>query len=958
MKIKLLSILLSITYLAFVSAQDQPTFTPADQRLTGVEVRKKLHQNSLINHIPFRSIGPTVMSGRVSDLEVSPTDPSHFYVGYASGGLWKTTSNGATFTPLFDNEAVMTIGDIAVNWEEGIIWVGTGENNSSRSSYSGVGMYKSTDDGETWQHMGLPESHHIGRIILHPTNPDIVWVGVLGHLYSPNPERGVYKTTDGGKTWKKTLFVHDNAGVIDLLIAPNDANILYAATWERQRRAWNFWEGGKGSGIYKSTDGGENWTLLTTEKSGFPIGEGVGRIGLDIHKNGWIYAVLDNQFRRKKDKKKEKTGLTKDDLRTMSKADFLKLDKTKISKFLRENRFPKKYGIREVLTMIQTDKIKPNALVEFLEDANSLLFNTPVIGAEVYVSKDGGKSWKKTHQDHLDNVYNSYGYYFGQIRVAGYNPNKIYIMGVPILTSDDGGKTWTSIGKENVHVDHHALWLNPTRKGHLINGNDGGVNISYDDGAHWFKCNVPPLGQFYAIAIDMARPYKVYGGLQDNGVWFGPSTYQNNKRWHSTGHYPYREILGGDGMQVAVDTRDNATVYTGFQFGNYYRIHTKSNESKSIKPRHELGERPLRFNWQTPIHLSSHNQDILYLGSNKLHRSLNQGNHFDAISDDLTKGGKKGDVAFGTLTTISESPLKFGLLYVGTDDGLIHITKDGGNSWTKISDKLPQNRWVTKVWASPHDEATVYAALNGYRWDDFTAYVYVSTDYGQHWTAIGTDLPAEPVNVIKDDPQNANIVYVGTDHGLYVSLDKGKTFMAMSKNLPATAVHDLIVHPRDKELIVGTHGRSLYVANATHLQQLDNDLLVKSLHIFDIPKMKYRANWGHRYSQWSKAFEPKITIPIFAQQSGKATMIIKTTKGLVLQKVTTNIGKGINYMAYDLTILSSAVKDFEKALRKATDEDIEIKKARNGQYYLYKGEYTIEVEVNGEKAEQVLEVFD
>jgi photosystem II stability/assembly factor-like uncharacterized protein len=957
----LISLLLCCSLQIF--SQIQPPFTNAETRLKSTTQRKMLTENSLVSNIEFRNIGPTVMSGRVVDIDVSESDPSHFYAAYASGGLWFTNNNGTTFSPIFDHETVMTIGDIAVNWQTNTIWVGTGENNSSRSSYAGVGIYKSSDNGKNWAYLGLPESHHIGRIILHPTNPEIVWVAALGHLYSSNEERGVYKTTDGGKTWTKTLFINEDAGVIDLIINPKNPDELYATAWERTRRAWDFTESGSGSGIYKSTDGGDNWALLSNEKSGFPTGEGVGRIGLAMFNNGnqeKIYAILDNQFRRKeKESKTDKSSLQKEDLAEMSKEDFLKLDEEKITDYLEDNNFPEKYSTEKVIKMIKNDEIKPVALVDYLYDANQQLFDTPVIGTEIYESKDGGKTWTKTHKNFVENVFYSYGYYFGQVRVSPQDADKIYIMGVPILRSDDGGKSFKSISGDNVHADHHALWANPNRTGHLINGNDGGINISYDDGENWIKCNSPAVGQFYAINVDMEEPYNIYGGLQDNGVWTASSNYKASPSWHQSGQYPYKSIMGGDGMQVEIDTRDNNTVYTGYQFGNYYRINKNIGSSNYITPRHVLGEKPLRFNWQTPIHLSIHNQDILYFGSNKLHRSFNQGRDFEAISDDLTKGGKKGDVAYGTLTTISESKFQFGLIYTGSDDGFIHVTKDGGNTWTKISDNLPQDMWISRIYASNHDKATVYASLNGYRWDDFTAYTYVSTDYGKTWERIGTDLPTEPVNVIKEDIENPNIVYVGTDHGVYISLDKGKNFMAMS-NLPNVAIHDLVVHPRDKDLIVGTHGRSIYVANVELLQQLDEKLLAKKLHIFEVNKVRYSSNWGESRSEWSEPNLPKIKIPIYVNTATTANLTIKTKDGAILKTVKFDATKGLNYLEYDLTVAKDAVKNYEKSLNKENKKDdkkIIIEAAENGNFYLQKGKYILSIEANGETKEEDFEVF-
>ncbi|MEM9886035.1 MAG: glycosyl hydrolase [Bacteroidota bacterium] len=941
------------------TAQMQPTnpiaATTAAERIAALDARKALQENSLVANLPFESVGPSVFSGRVTDIEVSPNDPTHFYVAYASGGLWKTTNNGMSFEPLFEEEIVMTIGDLAVDWERNTIWLGSGEVNSSRSSYAGVGMYKSEDGGKTWTHKGLEESHHIGRVVLHPSDPNTLWVAVLGHLYSPNEERGIYKTTDGGATWKKTLYAGEDAGAVDLLIDRQNPNVLYAATWERTRRAWNFVESGEASGIYKSTDGGDNWTLLSTEKSGFPVGKGVGRIGLAMNGSS-LYAILDNYDRRpKEEEEEEKELLSKEDFREMDKANFLALDKEKLQKFLKSNRFPEKYTAESVLEMVKKDQIKPIALVEYLETANSLLFDTPVIGAEVYRSEDGGATWEKTHDKYLDAVYNSYGYYFGQIRVAPDDKEKIYIMGVPVLRSDDGGKNWVSINGSNVHSDHHDLWISPNRSGHLILGNDGGINISYDDGKTWNKCNSPAVGQFYTVAVDEATPYNIYGGLQDNGVWKGAHTYQASERWHGTGQYPYKSIMGGDGMQVAIDTRDNATVYTGFQFGNYFRINTQTGARQYITPKHELGDRPLRWNWQAPIHLSVHNQDIFYMGSHKLHRSFNQGDDFEAISDDLTTGGRKGDVAFSTLTSIHESPLRFGLLYTGSDDGLIHVSKDGGHSWQMITKGLPKDLWVSRVQASQHEESVVYASLNAYRWDDFEAYVYRSEDYGSTWKRIGTDLPLEPVNVIKEDPTNPNLLYVGTDHGLYISLNQGETFMAMDETIPAVAVHDLVVQQQAKHLVLGTHGRSFYIANVKELQQLQDSILEKDLHTFAIAETRHSSRWGNAYAWWYETEEPEMQIPYFTKAAGEVAFSIaaKEQPDFELYTWSKEVPKGLNYETYHFHLDEAKIEKMQQWL-KGKDKDVKLEKADNGKYYLPKGEYVVKLKKGKTVKEEAL----
>jgi len=954
-------IILIILTAGFVYPQDNNPipYTTSEERLDGYKQRLELQENSLLGNVELRSIGPSVMSGRVVDINVSPYDPTHFYVAYASGGLWKTTNNGISFKPLFDDQASITIGDIAVNWKTNIIYVGTGENNSSRSSYAGTGIYKSTNDGKDWQHLGLEETHRTGRIIIDPNNSNRIWVAALGHLYSSNPERGIYKSTDGGYSWERTLYIDDNTGAIDLVINPQDTDVLYAAFWYKTRKAWDFTEGGSASGIYKSTDGGDSWHLITTKESGFPTGEGVGRIGLTIYPNNplTLYALLDNQFRREKKEDEEEYPVDKELLRSISKDDFLKLNEDDLNDFLDRHNFPEKYSAKSIFEMVENNEIEPIALVEYLENANSLLFETEVIGAEVYKSDDGGITWDKTHDDYLDDVLFTYGYYFGEVRVVPNDPDKIFILGVPILKSEDGGKTFSSIGQDNVHVDHHALWLSPTREGHLILGNDGGIHISYDEGETWFKANTPAVGQFYTVAVDMDKPYNVYGGLQDNGVWFGPSTNEEDYSWYSSGHYPFRSIMGGDGMQIAIDTRDNDIVYTGYQFGNYFRINKSEKEYKRIAPKHNLGERPLRFNWQTPIHLSVHNQDILYLGSNKLHRSLDKGETFETISGDLTNSGKTGDVPYGTLTSIDESPLKFGLLYVGSDDGLVHVSKDAGHSWQRISDVLPQDYWISRVEASHHDTGTVFVSLNGYRWDNFDAILYASTNYGEDWTRIGTDLPMEPINVVKEDPVNENILYVGTDHGLYVSLDKGNSFMALFKNLPAAPVHDLVVHPREKELVVGTHGRSIYIANVKHIQKLTSEVLSKQLHLFDIDVITFNKNWGNRNYRWTELKSPEIEIAYYTNSKGKVIIRILTEDGLLLKEIEDESEKGLNYVKYDISIDSTVKNDYMEFLEgKEKMEHAKLKKADTGKYYIKPGIYNIEIEIDGTTESRNLEI--
>ena len=924
--------------LVTICASAQQSASDSQVVKKSLQEKQTLENTSIIKNISFSNIGPTIMSGRVADIDVNPNDPTEFYVGYASGGLWYTKNNGTSFIPLLDNSPTQNVGDIAVDWNNGTIWVGTGEKNSSRSSYAGIGMLKSDNQGKTWEHVGLSDSHHVSRIVINSNNPEEVVVGVIGHLYSPNEERGVFKTLDGGKTWKKTLFINNDTGIIDVVAAPENPNVLYAASWERERKAWNFDGDGNHSAIYKSTDAGDTWENISIN-NGFRNGAGVGRIGLSVYDENTVYAIHDSQFRRKSEKKEKKSsnGLTKEDFKKMSIEEFLALTDKNLDNYLRTNRFQRKYTSKTVKKMVSQGTVKPIDLVKYLEDANSMLFDTPVEGAEVFITTNGGKKWRKTHKNHIDGLYYSYGYYFGEIRVDPQDKNTIYVLGVPILRSKDGGKTFTSIGKENVHSDHQALWVNPKRKGHLVEGNDGGLNISYDDGAHWIKLNSPSVGQFYAIHADNQKPYNVYGGLQDNGVWTASHNAKMDNRWLQTGHNPYTSIMGGDGMQVQVDDRNPSIVYTGSQFGNYFRLDRDQGERTYIQPKHTLGEAPYRFNWQTPILLSKHNQDILYLGSNKLHRSLDKGDTWETVSVDLTTGGKKGNVAYGTLTTISESPFQFGLLYTGSDDGYVHVSKNGGGSWERISNSFPKGLWVSRVIASQHKKERVYVTLNGYRSDDFTVYVYMSDDYGKTWENISNNIPTSPVNVIREDSENPNLLYVGTDNGAYASFNQGKDWSSFQKGLPSVAIHDLVIQPSAKHLILGTHGRSLYKASIAPLQLMTSEVMAKETHIFSISTIKKSRTWGNSWGRWSTPFIPKISIPYYLSSSRKVTINIYKDE-LLVASIVKDSDEGFNEVSYDLSFSEKGRKIYFKKFKEQS-----LKAAKNGTYFLPKGAYTVKI---------------
>lgn len=793
-------------------AQISPS-TEADRLISNNKKKALLADTTLLN-MSVRNIGPSIMSGRVVDIDVNPDNPVEFYVAYATGGLWYTKNNGQSLIPIFDKENSIGIGDIAVNWKKRIIWVGTGEANSSRSSYSGDGMYVSFDNGKTWANKGLHQTQHIGKVQLHPTDENTLWASAIGSLYSPNKSRGIFKTIDGGNTWKQVLFIDENTGAIDMDINPQNPQELYTAAWHRTRRAWEFNGMGASSGIYKSSDGGENWKRVTTANSGFPVGDSVGRIGIAVYQKNpsIIYAVLDNQRQRPDTAKRKDTMYVLKDFKNLSKEKFLALDTNKVDSFLVDSDIPEKYTARRIFNMVAKDSVKPTIIYDYLFDADAALYNTPIIGCEVYRSEDAGASWKKVNTKPIES-FNTYGYYFGKISVAPDDENKVVVNGFDLQLSTDGGKTFKRTDKVSTHPDWHGCWINPNNNNHWVAGNDGGCNVTYDNGEHWFKANTPSVGQFYAITTDDAQPYNVYGGLQDNGVWYAPSTTRETDQWNYESPNPWKVLGGGDGMQVKVDTRDNQTVYYGYQFGYYTRRNIATGKRMSIYPRPDLTEDKYRFNWQTPILLSRHNQDILYYGSNFVHRSFNKGENLARTGIDLTNGKKSGNVPFGTVTTICESPIKFGVLYAGTDDGNIWLSENAGNSWLNVNGNLPKGLWVSRVTASKFKEGRVFITLNGYRFDHFAPYVFVSDNYGKDWVKLGANLADEPINALVEDNVFEDIIYIGTDKGVYASFNKGNTFMKLANSLPNVPVHDLVIQQRENDLVIGTHGRSIYILN-------------------------------------------------------------------------------------------------------------------------------------------------
>ena len=804
------------------SSQNKDSETASWQKAW--QVHLALKESSPFKNLQWRSVGPEFQGGRISSIAGHPANPYTIYAAAGSGGLWKTINNGTTWSPIFDSESSLCIGAVAVsdsNPDE--IWAGSGEELMARSSYAGTGIFKSKDGGKTWENMGLPDSHHIGRIVIDPKNSDIVYVAVLGHEYTVNDQRGLFKTTDGGKTWQKVLFINEKSGVVEVVMDPSNSRILYAASWERDRKPWDSIESGAGSGLWKTEDGCLTWKRLT---NGFPTGKDVGRIGLAVSKLNpkIVYALMDNQSPRpitaEKTTEPPDRRLTISQVEALSVDQFLGLNPRVLESFLREMSLPGEYTASVIRELVKNGELTPRILAQYILNLylDRKLHVTNVVGGEVFRSEDKGETWKKVNRSPLDGFFDTYGYSFCDIRVSPDDADEIYVLGIRLLKSGDGGMDFRPLGGKNVHADCHDLWIDPKNPARLVLGTDGGLNFSYDRGETWQKIENLPIGEFYTIFLDAAKPYNIYGGLQDNGTVFGPSG-----PFRAPGDKdPWRQIGGGDGFFVEVDPSDSRTVYLEYQFGNLIRKNLRDNSIKKIMPQTKIGETPLRCNWMTPFIVSKHNPYILYYGANKLFKSYNRGDSWICISPDLTTNpgsDKRGNVPFGTITTISESPLRPGLLYVGTDDGRIQRTQDDGATWTKIGEGLPSTLWVSRVVASQYEEGMVLFALNGYREDNFERYLYVSPDYGQSWMSLASNLPSESVNVIREDPKQKNILYVGTDRGIYISLDRGKTWVSLCSNLPGAAVQDLAVHPRDPELVIGTHGRSVYVLDISGVRE-------------------------------------------------------------------------------------------------------------------------------------------
>lgn len=761
-------------------AQSFPPSSSAAQALEGAE---------------FREVGPAIMGGRVADVAPLESNPAKFYIGLGSGGVWLTENNGMSWAPLFDDQPCSSVGDVTVfQANPNVVWVGTGEPQNRQSSQYGCGVFKSTDAGRTWIDAGLADTRHVAKIALHPRDPDVAYVAAVGHLFGPNEERGVFRTRDGGANWERVLYVDENTGAIDMVMDPSDPRTLFAAMYQRRRTAFGFSASGSGSGLYRTTDGGDSWIKLT---NGLPAGD-KGRIGLDVYR-------------------------------------------------------------------------RDGALVYALVESRGA-------GRGLYRSRDRGESWEKVSNR------NPRPMYFSMVRIDPNNPERIYLGGVSFSASDDGGKTWwEGDAAEGIHVDHHALWINPGNSDYLVLGNDGGVATSFDGGHTWRHHNNIAIGQFYEIGVDMSDPYRVCGGLQDNSSWCAPNETITD---YGLRNRDWIDVWGGDGFYNQFDPDDPNILYTESQGGNSGRVNLATGEALNMRPSPAPnpdpdpeaeasegdeetgeGERSYRYNWNAPIVVSAHNSSTVYVANNHLMRSRDRGMTWEEASPDLTKAIDRdsleimgalvtdstlsrhdGISTYGNVTTIDESPISPDVIYVGTDDGNLQVTRDGGATWTNVAENvpdLPERSYVSRIDASHHAEGRVYVAFDRHWDDDYRPYVYASEDFGGSWQRIVNGLPEWSVNVVREHPRSPNLLFLGNEIGVFASLDRGESWHRMG-GLPTVPVDDMVVHPRDNDLVVGTHGRSVWILDdLTPLEHMAGGAVFdKQAYLFPVATATQRFRMG------------------------------------------------------------------------------------------------------------------
>jgi len=744
------------------------------EKLEMYAAHEDMREASAFGDLHWQYIGPENISGRCTDVEaVGPRGQQYtIWVAAASGGIWKSINEGVTFEPVFEHYGTTSVGDLAIAASDpDIVWAGTGEANIFRSSNPGCGVWKTTDGGQTWEHMGLEETFTISRILVHPENPDVVYVAASGHEWTENSERGLYKTTDGGQTWEKILYEGPETGVNDIVMDPRDPEVIYASTWQRTRLKWNdprTYEHHRHNGVWKTTNGGKNWEKLT---NGLPESGYMGRTGLDLARSNpdIVYAFVDD------------------------------------------------YGIAYEAEEGELDAYgRPKEKV--------------IKGATIYRSDDAGQSWRQVSglteetKKYMSGHSGTYGWVFGQIRVDPNDPDRVYTLGLWINVSTDGGATSEPI-RRKIHADQHGMWIDPDNSNYILATHDGGLSVSYDKGENWRSLiSELPLAQFYNVEFDMHEPFRVYGSIQDHHSFYTEVDLSDGKDKIAPSEWAY--TLGAEGSTHVVDRRDNNTIFASLFYGKLAKATVEGYPDDMEWVLHSTypDEPEYRGQWMAPTLMSQHNQDIMYHGVQYVLKSLDQGGTWERISNDLTFNDpeKQGDISYQTISALAESGFHPGLLYAGTDDGRLWRTKNGGGDWDEIRKSPMPVRWVSRIVASTYDFGTVYVTQTGRRDDDAAVYIWRSEDFGETWEDISSNIPAGPVNVIREDPENEDILYVGTDVGVYVSKDRGASWQVLG-DLPCTYVHDLAVHPRENMVIIATHGRGMFVLDADPVNREANE---------------------------------------------------------------------------------------------------------------------------------------
>jgi photosystem II stability/assembly factor-like uncharacterized protein len=797
--------------------------------------------------LAWRPIGPANMGGRVSAFAVVEKRPATFYVGFGTGGVFKTTNLGTTWSAVFEKEKVASIGAIAV-WQKNpdVVWVGTGEANSRNSSSWGNGIYRSSDGGATWKHLGLEKTQTIARVVLDPADSNTVFVAALGRLWGDNPERGVYVTRDGGGTWSLALKADVKTGACDLVMDPADPRVLYAAMYARRRTPWSYTSGGTSGGIFKTVDGGRTWRKLG---QGLPAE--TGRIGLDLYRR---------------------------------------------------------------------DPRMLFAVVESGEGGRTTTFDARSRAGGVFRSDDRGEHWTRL------GPWAPRPFYFSQVRVQPDDSTRLYLAGVDLWLSDDGGRTFRPGGGKNLHPDFHALWIDPGNGDRVLAGTDGGVFMSHDRAATWDFLNNLAVGEFYNLAVDMRDPYFIYGGLQDNQSWGGPSrtrftsdSWLDESRHDGMTNADWFCLGGGDGFHVAVDPTDPDLVYYESQGGEIQRVNLATGKERVLRPAAREGSPDYRFNWNTPFAISPHDPSVLWLGGNHLFRLYERGDRWEEVSPDLTTHDPAKMVTAGsgaeahcTIVSLAESPLAKGLIWVGTDDGKLWLTRDAGKIWNDLSVRLrgvPPGLYMSSIEASHHEAGTAYLSVDGHRSDVFAPYLLVTRDYGQTWTSIASGLPAEgPVQVVRESPGNKSLLFAGTEFGLFMSLDGGKRWIKPGEGLPTVAVDDILIHPRDRDLIAGTHGRSLYVLdNISALEQWTAGTAAAPVTLFaPRPATAFYArtmsgHWGQAYfGAKNPPFGAHLDYYVKAWTGEGVSLAIADSAGKAVRKLSGPGTPGFHRVVWDL----------------------------------------------------------